>query len=164
MSERIGWSNLSEGQRDRYTRTLGQGNAKQAERLYTRGASLKRARGHDTGAARPAEPRPKPPAQVQRRMAKLQDRTLLNRAAAHVSANAGTRHAQPGEKLPPWAGRRSGKADTDKIREQLGGYSNEQLDRISKMTADEQRQWLRGEAGPAEAAEFWYHGSQGWGA
>ena len=150
MTRRAGWSNLSAGQRARYTRTLGQGNAKQAERLYSRGASLKRARGHDSGAARPA-PKPKTPAKTQKRIDELRERTRLDRAVNKISANVSKR--------------RSGKADTGKIREGLSRYSPKELDNIQKMSADDQRRWLRGESGgPAEAAELWYHGSQGWGA
>jgi hypothetical protein len=152
MSMRAGWTNLSAGQRVRYTRALGQGNARLAERLYTRGASLKRARGHGGGAARPAPARPGPAPEVRQRMDTLRELTRLNRAVGHVAANAHNT-------------RKHGKPNEAEIRRQLSRFTDNQLDRVAHMTADEQLRWLRGESeGPGEAAEFWYHGSQGWGA
>jgi hypothetical protein len=158
MSFRIGWSNLSEGQRDRYTGSLGQGNAKLAERLYTSGAPLGRARGHYAGAARPAEPKPKPAPRVRRRMEKLQDRTRLNRAVLHFAANASStrKHGET---------RSHGQPDENKIRDEFSRYTDDQLDQIARMAAADQLRWERGEAeGPGGAAIIWYHGSQGWGA
>lgn len=160
MSNRKGWDNLSQSQRDRYTRTLGQGSARTAERLYNNPrVSLGRARGHGSGAAAPA-PKYKPTPEAQHRIAELRaltDRPRRElRTAANVYVNTG--HGGGGKI-------RKNRPDLAEIKRVVARLTDEELEGVAGMSAGVQRDWFRGAIhGPFDAAQLYYHGMEGWNA
>lgn len=157
MPRRAGWENLSPAMQARYTRTLGQGNPRQAERLYNRGVPLGRARGHGGGAARPAPHRPasERTRQIRQQREKLARQMAELRATAkftsNVTADRGRKH-HPGERY-----------NLNEIRSRLSGLTTDQLEQVAAMTPAQQRDWLAARAsGPADANELYYHGSLAW--
>lgn len=162
MAVRKGWNNLSQSQRDRYTRTLGQGDVRVASRLYNRGVDLGRARGHGHGAAAPAPKSPGLPAEQQGRLKEIrrsvQDRIKVERATWHLAGNVGRGGANADA-------RRLGKADVTAIKARVGQLSDAELDSLMGLDATEQREWFRTAGrGPFDAAQLWYHGMEGWNA
>lgn len=157
MAKRAGWENLSPGMRARYTRTLGQGDPKQAERLYNRGVSLSRARGHATGAARPAPRRPV--SERARRIAGMRKRLARPLAELRAIVTFTENTLASGErKHHPGAA-----ADLSEIRSHMRDLTDDQLEAVAALTPRQQRDWLASrETGPFDASVLYYHPSLGW--
>lgn len=121
MTRRRGWNTLSSSYRNRIIRNLGQGDERVARRLYERGVSLKRARGHAVRNA--AKPAPKPIRKTprQRRIAELrQEENILRKLVAirisHFRVNQ-----------PP--------GDTEMIYQQLRRYSDPDVQQIDSYSS-----------------------------